>query len=207
MVFPITDPTQDPRIAPELRDDERVLWADRPVPRAFNKATVSAVLFSIPFTGFAVFWIAGAAGLIGGMGGPGQGGPGPSGGVMGTVFPLFGLPFVLVGLGMMSTPIWYRRRLKKSLYAITDRRAIIWQGAVFGGTQVSSHWAKDLAVLERRQRSDGSGDLVFERREKRWRDGDGDARRSVQEVGFMSVPNVREVERALHDHLIDPHAR
>src|SRR5262245_37691399 len=48
----------------ELRDGERLLWAGQPLPELFAKATIPAVLFGIPWTAFAIFWIAGASGLL-----------------------------------------------------------------------------------------------------------------------------------------------
>ena len=37
-------------------------------------------------------------------------------------FPLFGLPFVLIGLGMLTAPHWAKRKALRTAYAVTDRR-------------------------------------------------------------------------------------
>lgn len=72
------------------------------------------VLFGVPFTGFAIFWIATASGMfLGGAGEAGQGG-------FFAFFPLFGIPFLLVGLGMLTSPYWMYRRALKTCYALTN---------------------------------------------------------------------------------------
>ena len=48
-----------------------------------------------------------------------------------------------------------------------------------------------LGHLQRRERPDGSGDLIFET--QHWRDSDGDRR--TREVGFIAVPEVKLVEQ------------
>jgi hypothetical protein len=41
------------------------------------------------------------------------------------LFPLFGVPFVLIGLGMLAAPYWMRRKAQNTVYALTDKRALI----------------------------------------------------------------------------------
>ena len=60
-------------------------------------------------------------------------------GAFGVLFPLFGLPFVMVGVGMLSSPFWLRRRAKRTCYALTDRRAILWEAGWFGSVEVRSY--------------------------------------------------------------------
>src|SRR2546422_9237203 len=75
----------------ELESGEHVEWLQMPVPRYFTPAATAGFLFGIPWTAFAIFWTAGAAWGTSNVGGPG----------FFSAFPLFGLPFILIGLGML----------------------------------------------------------------------------------------------------------
>jgi hypothetical protein len=114
-----------------------------------------------------------------------------SGGGWTWLFPLWGVPFILVGLCMLASPLWARRKAGRTLYVITDRRAIIFEGG--WGITVRSFEPQGLTGLKRRQRSDGSGDLILD--QKTWRDSDGDPR--TKDVGFFGIEQVKEVEDML----------
>ncbi len=47
----------------ELNKNERVLWVGQPLPAKMARKSLPAVLFGIPWTGFALFWMAGASGF------------------------------------------------------------------------------------------------------------------------------------------------
>ena len=161
----------------ELQDAEKITWIGQPIPRRFGMRSLPIVLFGIPWTAFALFWIAGASGFQI---------PDFKDGF--DFFPLFGIPFVLVGFGMLSSPFWMRRKAKKTAYVLTNNRAIVFDGGF--ATTVRSFGPDRLTDLRRTQRPDGSGDLVFER--KLSYDTDGD-RRST-DIGFFAVPEVKMVE-------------
>ncbi len=40
-------------------------------------------------------------------------------------FPLFGVPFLLIGLGMLAAPLWAYLRTRGTVYAVTEGRAVI----------------------------------------------------------------------------------
>jgi hypothetical protein len=171
------------RVRRELEPGESIRWMEQPIPRFFSCGTVAIVLFSIPWTAFAIFWICGAAGF-----------KAPNfheGGF--AFFPLFGVPFVLIGLGMMLTPVWAYRKALKTVYAITSRRAL----AIEGGwtTTVRSYRPDQLTNVYRKERRGGVGDVILG--QKVWTDSDND-RRSM-EVGFMNVRDVRRVERLIQE--------
>src|SRR5258708_8388856 len=71
----------------ELESGEHVEWLQMPVPRYFTPAATVGFLFGIPWTAFAIFWTGGAAWGTSKAGGPG----------VFSAFPLFGLPFILIG--------------------------------------------------------------------------------------------------------------
>ena len=164
----------------ELESGERVAWMDMPIPRFFTPASTAAFLFAIPWTAFAVFWMCGAAGFK--M-------PDFTKGF--DLFPLFGVPFVLIGMAMLSTPVWTYRKSFNTVYMITNRRAVTFEGG--RATTIRSYPPDKLQDLFRKERRDGTGDVVIARRA--WRDSDGD--RHTEELGFLRVRNPQEVEQML----------
>ncbi len=187
----------DQRIRSELQRDEHLVWAGQPRPGRFMKSTIPIVLFGIPWTAFSLFWIAMASGvMVGGFGGFGRlHDVAPGGfGVLFSCFPLFGVPFVIVGLVMLSSPFWVYRRAQRTCYALTEQRAIIWTPGWFGGVEVRSFSPSGLGKMVRRDYTDGSGDLIFEEVVSVTRDSDGALRSQGTERGFLGIENVREVE-------------
>ena len=98
-----------------------------PSPGAFSVSSLPFVLFGIPFTAFAFFWIA----VAGAFRFPGV--PGPFG-----LFALFGIPFVIVGLGLLMSPFWMYLKARRTAYAITDRRALVIEPDLWGRIIVRS---------------------------------------------------------------------
>jgi hypothetical protein len=172
----------------ELAPGERVLWSGQPLPKRYTRGSWAAVLFGIPWTAFAVFWTCMAFFGTRAI-------PGDHAMAMGFrwFFPLFGVPFILIGLGLLSSPWWGRRKAAGVLYAITDRRVLISEPGWRGARAVKSFEPEELQTLERTEQADGSGDLIFSRRS--WRDRHGDHRATA--VGFIGLPRVREVEAQL----------
>ena len=190
------------RVRSELGRGEQLLWVGQPRPGRFMRSAIPIVLFGIPWTAFAVFWMAAASGMLfGGFGGGGAKGP-PGIGAVFACFPLFGLPFVLIGFGMLSSPYWMRRKAKRTCYALTDSRAILWEPGWFGGVEVRSYGPAELTKIRRKEYSDGSGDLVFEESVSIGRDSDGDTTRSITRHGFMGIDDVRAVEQLLRQALL-----
>jgi hypothetical protein len=165
----------------ELESGERVLWIDMPIPSFFTPTAIGAFLFAIPWTAFAVFWVVMAAQGTAQME---EGGPGRA-------FPLFGIPFILIGLGMLSSPLWAYRKALRTVYVITDRRAITFSGGF--STTIRNYPPAGLHNVHRREKRNGSGDVLFA--ERTWKDSDGDPRR--EELGFHRIRNPKDVEQKL----------
>jgi len=103
----------------ELLPGERLLWSGRSQPRKMN-AAFAIWLFAIPWMAFALFWEAMAF-----M--PWMANTHTPPGIQwsfGIVFPLFGLPFIAVGLGMLWMPFAARRKAARTIYGLTDRRLL-----------------------------------------------------------------------------------
>lgn len=185
-------PELDARVREELRDGERLLWVGQPDPRRMGRAGWGAVLFAIPWTAFALLWTGlAAAGLWFGAGlNPGQGAPA----VFRVCFPLWGIPFILVGIVMLTSPLRLRRAARRTCYALTDQRAIIRQAQPFGGVEVRSYGPDQLTKLVRTEYPDGTGDLVFEE-ELPVRNTNRQARpMNITRYGFLAIENPRRIE-------------
>lgn len=163
----------------ELREGEKIAWMGCPNARPFPLPTLPLVLFAIPWTAFAVFWIVSAASM-------GDSGPGSEG--VFRFFPLFGVPFVLVGIGMLSSPLWALRRASKFVYVVTDRRAII-VGGLFSRT-VTSYGPERITHLSRKEKKDGSGDLFFQSEVAK----QANLASLQPQRSFLGIPDVKAVE-------------
>lgn len=186
----------DYQVRAELQPGERLLWTGRATRYRMPKALYFPVFFGMFFAGFALFWITMAAAGVANIKPNAQGG---TPGALKHVFPLFGIPFLVVGLGVMGTPIWAKRKIRNNVYGITDRRAIVIQRSLFGSsTKLFSFTGEQLAAMERTQHEDGSGDIVFE---KRVSGVEYNGKPQPNLVGFIGVEQVREVENTLRDAL------
>jgi hypothetical protein len=175
-------PELQKRAQAELKPGEIVSWAGQPVPGRYARGTGYAWLFFIPWTGFALFWIAGAAGFKV---------PDFSSGR--DFFPLFGVPFVLVGISGLSSPLWMRRRAASVVYVVTNQRAFSIEGR--RTLTVRSYLPAQLAAITRREYPDGTGDLVLQAQIETLRRGGG----TTREYGFIGVTDVKTVGRLLED--------
>ncbi|MBK7207082.1 MAG: hypothetical protein IPH91_02210 [Elusimicrobia bacterium] len=167
------------RVQPQLQGGEGIRWIAPANPRMALMGGLALWLFAIPWTAFALFWMAGAAGF-----------KTPNFKSPAALFPLFGLPFVLIGLAMLASPIFLYRKAKRTFYIITDRRALIFED---GPTvKIQSFGPPQLQNIERIQSPDGSGSLIFTER-RTGRNGRG------LKIGFLGIKDVQHAEALLMD--------
>lgn len=175
----------------ELRKGERLIWVGQATRLRLGAAGRTPAIMGVFFTAFSIFWIAMAFFTSH------KATNAPKG--FGTFFPLFGLPFLFVGLGMLTSPVWMRRKARKGVYAITDQRAIVIQGSLFGDkVTVYSYRPEQLGNIRRVQYADGSGDLILEEAFNGWYQND---KPMTKMIGFLGVERVQEVEMTLRDAL------
>jgi hypothetical protein len=164
----------------ELRRGERVLWQGRMLARV-SPGHFGIWLFAVPWTAFALFWTAMAFSGVRSFEGAG---------VLGYAFPLFGTPFIAVGLGMLSLPFLPLIGAKHTMFAVTNQRLI---RIFLGGRRL---WTKSvegdrIGEIDRRERPDGSGTLQIAIGSHR--DSDGD--RVIDRFGIGEVADVMQVEQ------------
>jgi hypothetical protein len=106
---------------------------------------------------------------------------------------VFLIPFGVVGLGMLSSPFWSWRKAKRTIYVLTDQRAVVFDANWWRAVTIRSFEPSRLTDFCRVQNADGSGDLVFERTVKT----DSEGSTKVTDHGFLSIPHVKSVEDAV----------
>jgi hypothetical protein len=182
---PILPPEIQQQLQGEMRAGEKQIWAAQPLPGLYRLQSIGFFIFGLPWTAFAIFWVVSAAGITShGLSGFG-------------FFPLFGVPFVLIGFAMLSSPFWLGKIASRTVYAITNQRAIVMTAKAFGGLTIQSFEPQRLTSITRNQRADGSGNLVFEQFTQRVGTGTTTVRR-----GFIGIENVRQVEDLIHATLL-----
>jgi|SRR5579871_866193 hypothetical protein len=168
---------------PELRPGEHLVWADRPGLMAVARQDLPSSLMGVPFTAFAVFWLVQVMKI-----------DKSANMAIGYFFPLWGLMFVGIGLFLLLRPVISAGKARSTVYAITDQRLFIASGA--WTRRVDSYGPEQIASLERTERANGFGDIVF-RKEAQQMSLRVGYRTSLKSIGFFGVPEVRKVEAAI----------
>lgn len=171
------DPITERLLAAELRPGETVLWQSSGDPRRSFRQGLLIFLFAVPWTAFSVFWMT--------MASRGS-----------ALFALFGLPFVLIGCAMFCAPWWSARRARRVGYALTTDRALILTPRFFGAMSVRSFSSADLGSVERVQRADGGGDLIFVRE---YVGGNSESGPRQRLIGFIGIRDVRAVQARIEE--------
>ena len=162
-------------IASELESGEHIEWVGKPTPAFLTRKSVSGSALGIIWAAFSVLVIVGLF-------------------KKNTDFrlQLFMGFMVLAGVGMLSSPLLSYRRFSRTAYVITDQRAIVIQCG--RGNRVSAFPGGKLGDIFRRERRDGSGDIVALQSTAFGPDG----RSRAADLLLSRIQGVREVERKLH---------
>jgi hypothetical protein len=191
-------PEQEQRVQSELTAGERLVWVGRARPDLYRGQTIFMAIFGAFFGGAALFiLVIGLAVTVGFTGfGAAQGnGWGGLVGCFPLFFCLFTVPFLLIGGYMLTAPIWMPKRIRRILYALSDRRALVWEpGWSRDRYTVRSYTREGLGRMVRVDRAGGAGDLVFEEYYTTSTNSDGMSSTSRNQRGFMGIDRVRELE-------------
>lgn len=172
------------RVQSELQSGESLSWAGPADPRRSALSALPASLFGIPFAGFALFWMSMAFRATHAMNRSAHN-PVASGF---SVFPLFGVPFLLIGMAIVLAPLWAFLKAKNTVYAVTNHRVMVITGS--NSQKVKSLLPADILSVDQRERPDGSGDIMLMTNQL-MRTGNNMA--SQMKVALCGVPNVKQV--------------
>lgn len=107
---------------------------------------------------------------------------------------LFGLPFWLMAAVVLLAPLWHRRCMARTLYALTDRRVLIFCPEGLRDERVVS-MSLHPGLVQKVQKQGGYGDIIFAW-ERRWQLG-ARVYSPVQPVGFLAVPQPERVAQMI----------
>jgi hypothetical protein len=195
------------RVAAELTERERLLWAGQPRPDLFARPATGGFVMGILFLVFGALIVAMAFafGFLGGASATGTGNPLGDALVGGLCTAGFcGFPavvFVPLGVWLVTGPARMRRQARGTAYALTDARAVVLASGPGGTLTVRSYRPDQLAALVREENPDGSGSLIFQeemyvvRYRRR-------SRTSVRRYGFLAIDGVARVEALIRDRVL-----
>jgi Bacterial PH domain len=173
------------RAQSELQSGESLYWTGTADPARAAISALPAAVFGIPFAGFALFWITQAYRATSHI----SHNSNNSFASGFSVFPLFGVPFLLIGLGVILAPLWAYLKGSSTVYAVTNQRVMIITGN--GSRTVKSLTPADIVGVDYRERPDGSGDIAIQTNSIIRTNNS----MSQMKVALVGVPNVKEVAR------------
>lgn len=138
------------RALDEAAQGERILWAGQPQPRRMWPF-FGIWLFAIPWTVFSLFW----EGMALSPWFASTKAPDHITWTFGIVMPIFGIPFVVIGLAMMASPFWIMAKAKMTVHALTDKRLLtVTTGRT---TKTNAVAIKNTGSVTTQTAADGSG--------------------------------------------------
>ncbi len=179
MIDPSIASSLQEAIARELECDEKVVWSAMPKATYFSEPAAGVFRSGLGVTACSIFLTAISIGIM------------PQFNSLDLFFLVGGLGFFSWGIAMMSAPLWAFRRSLKTVYVITDRRAITMVGG--WSTTIRSYPPEKLTRIVRRENQDGTGDVIISR--PAWRDPESDQRMS--QLGFLRIPDAESIEATL----------
>lgn len=184
--------TGNQTIQSELGAGEKLLWSGQPRGGIrFRSSDIFLIPFSLMWGGFAIFWEIMAVIMFFAASNDINAPP-----VTFTIiFPLWGIPFVLVGLYMIfGRFIVDAKSRKRTYYAVTEQRIIII--STLFGHRVQSLNLRQLPELSLKKNADESGTISFGSTNgifNFWGNSSWPGARRYQVPSFEMVDNVREV--------------
>ncbi len=136
-----------------LVSGEKILWQGVPGRGLrFRRSDLTQIPFGLLFFGFALFWEYSVLARSGTR----------NAGPIGDLFPLFGIPFVVVGFYKAVGRFFWDAYLRAhTTYALTNRRALIETTAL--GKKLVSVTLSDLNQASLEERANGLGTIVLGR--------------------------------------------
>ena len=175
-------------VTPQLHPGEKLLWVGKPMPLRAMLAggNLFGAVAGVLMVGFMLFAFNSFSFNFSMARG--------SSSTVSTLFNLFPLIFVAVALFSVGRPVYDFLMAGRTVYALTDQRALIIKPVLSGGRKVESY--TETEGIERHDIADGKGDLVFQREMSIYY---SNRRRRVRsrKIGFFGILNVQQVEAML----------
>ena len=136
----------------ELLNGEEILWAGQPDPTVlFSKSDIFNIPFGIFWLGFSIVW-EGAA-ITSAL-------HQNTSNAVSLAFPLFGVPFVLIGLYMVAGRFLYKKwKRQRTYYAVTNKRILVVKNSKRRDLQGA--YLETIPVVNKSIRRDGRGTITF----------------------------------------------
>ncbi len=193
----------------EVRNEEKLIWAEQPDPNKFMLSEIPSILIGILLTAFALFLLRGTSIMLYHASGFDQFKPNVP---FFLFFALLGIPVgilvLLFGLFLLATPYLKKLSALKTVYVLTNKRAICFNkmGLIhlnkhFKDYEILSYYPDKLINMVKVVRKNGSGDLIFV--EIPIRIPGPDPYLSFRKVGFLSIKNVNNVEDIIRKTLLE----
>jgi hypothetical protein len=175
------------RLEQELEEGERLLWAAKPDTRAPYLLGLVAAAGCLVFA--SVLLVIAVLSRVQGLGGIG----------VTVVLGVLALVPLVVGAAF---PFLNRLRYQRTAYALTDRRALVWDCDWMARPRFKDYGPEDLASYAKwqfSQRADAVGHLVFAREVT----GEVGRGKLIRSHGFFYVAGVPQLERLLREEILD----
>lgn len=165
-----------------LSPGEEIVWQGRPDGRVnVYSLKPMQIVMGVFFTGFALFWIYQASRITGHDDLPS----------FAHLFPLFGIPFVLIGLRMLGGDmLWQAIVRRHTWYTLTNRRAFVATDIPLRGRALKSYDITPETDVEFDGRDPGTLTFAYESRRQ-----NGKGRKAV---GFTRIPDAHRVLAQMH---------
>jgi hypothetical protein len=121
--------------------------------------------------------------------------------------PMAGIMLV-VGAGLIAVPFYRGKMAQRSWYALTNRRALVCRQGLFGPVR-ESYSPMEVAGMRRRDSwlVPSGGDLIFRTVKTVTtsynRSGGSSSSVKTTHYGFLSIANVKEIDKLVRETLID----
>ncbi len=147
----------DTSIQNQLLPGEEILWEGRPrISSGINLGNIGQSVFGLFWLGFSLFWTITAFLMTRAI--PGND---PTAMFFKIFFPLFGLPFIAIGVFIVFiNPMKKKNSTINTSYYLTDQRLIIYNN---GSSPVfNSVFIKNSGTVQLIENRDGTGNIVFD---------------------------------------------
>jgi hypothetical protein len=136
---------------------------------------------------------------------------GKAGGLLGNLLPTFALASgMALIVGSIVLNFGFFRQNRRVVYALTNRRALVYRPAFFSEGHVDTYGPQILQHMKRRDYwlTKNAGDLIFHTERTitvtHFQHGGSTMKKDEQRFGFIGIDNVRDVEKLVRETLVNP---